>query len=159
MTTLWVNTHFSQSLSAITRQPRSQLALIDNTVRNRATVVAIKGNLQFQPIHRGVAVVKPEVFFGLITGNALLDAVDFPDPYEAEGESQGWMYKHYFLGAAFGDGAQPVYWEQQNVDIDVRSKRRLKGIAQQTLFTFVDIKAVGDVSTLNIDLSILLNIA
>ena len=130
---------------------------IEPDVLNRATIVAIKGKLHFEAIQVATGVKKVRALFGLIVGSNTLVAATMPDLILTS-VSQGWMFRTSFRGASLGDASIPTWISQSSQELNVKSKRKLKGIGQQTLFAVTKCMESSDLSNLEIDISVLLHV-
>ena len=99
------------------------------------TVVAIKGYTIVQA--STVASVTPDVFSvhqGFTVGSDNLVAADFPDMATDGLINPGWMHREFFRGVVTGDGTNSTQVYNFRSSLDVKSKRSLQGMGDQTLW-------------------------
>ena len=159
MSTFWFHRTDVAALSSIATVIRDVFGTsIEFDILNRATIVAIKGKLIFEAVHVPASVAKVRALFGLIVGSNNLTAADMPG-LVVTATSQGWMFRTSFYGPAIGDATNPIWMTTREELLNVRSKRKLKGFGQQTLFTVTEVLTLGSLSNLHIDLSVLLHVS
>ena len=158
--TLWVHQEKAFGMAAVNVQRDNALSsIIGQEVLSRATIVAIKGTVTFQALNSLATHIKPHAQVGLIVAEKDLAIANFP-VLATEEVSQGWMWRGDFLGSAVGDGTVPVNsWGSRVVLLDIKSKRKLSGVGSQDLYIICDVVALGNLSTINVDISVLLHLS
>ena len=157
--TLWVHQEVTFGMSTVAVQRNQVLAsIIGQDVLSRATIVAIKGTVTFQPLNTAATNIKPHAQVGIIVAEENLAIANFPI-LGTEEVSQGWMWRGDYLGTALGDGTKVVNsWGGRTDLIDVKSKRKLSGVGKQDLHVICDVVALGNLSSLRVDISILIHL-
>ncbi len=146
---VWVQFHQAISLTS-TGVSITDLLVghLDQLQVSERTVVAVKGHLGLNASAVGAGPDILELFAGLIVGSDSLSAADFP-VMDVDGlVNPGWMWRTQVRGVVSGNGTDPIQVLTHNERIDVRSKRSLQGLGEQTLWLVTDVKdsiSVGSV--------------
>ncbi len=129
---------------------------LDQLQISSRTVVAIKGSMG---VRASTTLVSPDIFdiqAGFFVGNSNLVAADVPS-LTTDGEvNPGFMWRRQVIGVTSGDATNSLQVFSDNYDFDVRSKRSLTGIGDQTLWLQVRVSAAATVGTCTISGQILL---
>ncbi len=142
---VWLQFHQSISLTAGGISAVDLLAgHMDQLQVSERTVVAIKGSISATASDVTLGTNICEFHVGLIVGNDNLSSADFPVIVTDGLINPGWMYRHQVILNAAGDGTLPIQIDRYNHEFDVKAKRSLQGLGDQTLWLITNIQdAVG----------------
>ena len=110
------------------------LGFLDQLQLSTRTIVAVKGKLTVRGADDAAGVDTLEYYAGLITGADTLSVADFPSLGTAGVINPGWMWRDFVYASVSGDGAVAHQVVNYSVQLDVKTKRSLKGVGDQTLW-------------------------
>ena len=134
MRPVWVEVRSVASLTATGTFVTDLLATgLDDLQKSTRTIVAIKGVLAVRGAITTTVLDTLEYYAGFIVGSASLSSTDFPSLGTAGVVNPGWMWRAFVYGSVAGDGVVATQVVNQMILVDVKSKRSLAGLGDQTL--------------------------
>ncbi len=131
-------------------------AHLDQLQISSRTVVAIKGSMGVQASSVSATPDSFDVQAGFFVGNNNLVAADVPVLTTDGVVNPGFMWRRQVIGVTSGDGTNRIQVFTDNYDFDVRSKRSLAGIGDQTLWLHLRTSAAALSGTMTLSGQILL---
>ena len=138
MPTIWVQFYQANSIGAVNSFATDlMVGHVDDAILARATVVAIKGHLQTRgySISAGVP-SNVEIQTGFMVAPRIYTSTDFPNMVTPGTIGPGWMWRNMMFGFVTGDGTNVVEAFNRDVEVDVKSKRNMKGPGLNTLWLY-----------------------
>ncbi len=131
---VWQNTEVLKTITSTGIQITDML-LAAGTLKHDATIVRVRGNLAISLVRTATGVATVELAMGMWIGSENSTIATVPDPNDITDDAS-WLWIRHWTAFIAGDGTLPTASGsiQENINIDVKAKRRFRENFNSLLF-------------------------